>query len=76
MTDEGFVILAGSIAPGDVTGSFPDSKKANRQKLIDIGVIEVRGDQLVVFLENVLMGTPSGASTLIVGSPSNGWLDW
>jgi len=39
MTDEGFVILAGSIAPGDVTGSFPNSKKANRQKLIDIGVI-------------------------------------
>ena len=43
MTDEGFVILAGSIAPGDVTGSFPDAKKANRQKLIDKGVIEVRG---------------------------------
>jgi hypothetical protein len=75
MTDERFVILAGSIAPSDVTGSFPDTKKAHRQKLIDKGVIEVSGGQLV-FLENVLMGTPSGASTLIVGSPSNGWVDW
>lgn len=75
MTDEGFVILAGSLAPKSVTGSFPEAKKALRQKLIDKGTIEVRGDQLV-FLENVLMGTPSGASTLIVGSPSNGWVDW
>ena len=75
MTDEGFVILAGSIAPVDVTSSFPDAKKAYRQKLIDKGVIEVRGDQLV-FLENVLMGTPSGTSTLVLGASSNGWVDW
>jgi hypothetical protein len=64
-----------SNAPVDVTSSFPEAKKALRQKLIDKGVIEVRGNQLV-FLENVLMETPSGASTLIVGSPSNGWVDW
>ena len=75
MTDEGFVILAGSIAPVDVTSSFPDAKKAYRQKLIDKGVIEVRGDQLV-FLENVLMGTPSGTSTLVLGASSNGWIEW
>ena len=75
MTDEGFVILAGSIAPVDVTSSFPDAKKAYRKKLIDKGVIEVRGDQLV-FLENVLMGTPSGTSTLILGASSNGLVDW
>ena len=75
MTDEGFVILAGSIAPVNVTSSFPDAKKAYRQKLIDKGVIEVRGDQLV-FLENVLMGTPSGTSTLVLGASSNGWIEW
>lgn len=75
MTDEGFVILAGSVAPVDVNSSFPEAKKAYRQRLIEKGVVEVRGEQLV-FLENVLMGTPSGTSTLVLGSSSNGWVEW
>lgn len=75
MTDEGFVILAGSTGPVNTTTSFDEGKRALRQKLIERGAIEVDGEFLR-FTEDVLMGTPSGAANLVVGRSSNGWTEW
>ena len=68
---------------GIIGNSFEDENSEKKDLFCEIidfepfdkGVIEVRGDQLV-FLENVLMGTPSGTSTLVLGASSNGWVDW
>ena len=75
MTDEGFVILAGAIGRTDTTASYDPGKLELRKRLLERGVLEKQGDQLH-FLEDVLMGTPSGASDLISGRSSNGWTTW
>ena len=75
MSDEGFVILAGSRGPVEVTGSYEDGKKALRQKLIERGVLKVEGDE-IVFAEDYLLGTPSGAAVLVCGRITNGWTAW
>jgi hypothetical protein len=75
MTDEGFVILSGSVGPVDVTPSFEAGKSALRDKLINRGVLEVRGKHLH-FMEDFLMGTPSGAANVISGRNNNGWTTW
>ena len=31
---------------------------------------------MLVFKENVLFGTPSGAAGVVVGSAANGWMEW
>ena len=66
MTDEGFVILAGSTGPVSTTTSFDEGKLALRQKLIERGVIEVEGEFLR-FTEDLLMGTPSERPTSLQG---------
>jgi hypothetical protein len=75
MTDEGFVILAGSFGPVSTLGSFSPDKVQLRQHLIERGALEQRGE-FVHFTEDVLMGTPSGAAVLICGRSANGWTTW
>jgi hypothetical protein len=75
MSDEGFVILAGSKGPVVVTDSYDDGKKALRQKLIERGVLKVEGDE-IVFTEDYLSETPSGAAVLVCGRSANGWTSW
>ena len=75
MSDEGFVILEGSRGPLAVTQSFWDGKKVLREKLIERGVLKVEGDE-IVFTEDLLMGTPSGAAVLVCGRSANGWTSW
>lgn len=75
MTDEGFVIISGSHGPADVTNSYAPDKILLRSKLLERGVIEVRGKNLH-FAEDVLMGTPSGAADLVCGRRCNGWTTW
>ena len=75
MSDEGFVILAGSKGPVAVTDSYEDGKKALRQKLIERGVLKVEGEE-IVFTEDYLLGTPSGAAVLVCGRSTNGWTSW
>jgi len=75
MTDEGFVILAGSYGPLDVTNSYAPDKIALRSKLEERGILDLQGRQLH-FVEDVLMGTPSGAADLVCGRRCNGWTMW
>jgi hypothetical protein len=76
-TAEGFVVLKGSKArkePVDSLASNASYMKSRAvllqsQKLTDSGVA-------FEFVEDVLFTSPSAASGMVMGRPSNGWVDW
>jgi predicted GIY-YIG superfamily endonuclease len=75
-TDEGIVVLKGSKARIDIAPSMVGtSAGTRRQALIDDGRLLLDGN-FYVFQEDVLFRSPSGASDVVVGASSNGWLNW
>lgn len=75
-TPEGFVVLQGStgrmqVSPGFLNHHF--NKK--RTDLMAQGKLAIEGNGLV-FKEDILFSSPSGASAVICGNASNGWVDW
>lgn len=75
LTDEGFVVYKGSRAAADMTPSGRKWTGHVRKRLIDAGVL-VKEDGNLVFAEDYTFRTPSGASDVVIGSPSNGWDGW
>lgn len=75
-TEEGVVVLKGSKARVEMVPSLlvlgPGKK---RQALIADGRLKLEGG-FYVFQDNVLFGSPSGASDVVVGTSTNGWLMW
>ncbi len=67
-----FVLVKGCIVANQVVASFKSS--ASRQKFIDEHCKVEKGQ--IVLLHDVPMDSPSGASGIILGRPSNGWDDW
>ncbi|MEO7043426.1 MAG: DUF4357 domain-containing protein, partial [Gemmatimonadaceae bacterium] len=75
-TEEGMVVLRGSKARTEVAPSMvPMSAGKRRQGLIDDGRLKLEGNAYV-FQEDVLFKSPSGASDVVVGASSNGWILW
>lgn len=74
-TDDGFIVQRGSLARQETVPSLAASTTKNRQKLIDEGVLEEHQGQLR-FTQDHLFRSPSGASSAVLGRPSNGWLEW
>lgn len=75
-TEEGLVVLKGSKARIDVVPSMVAmSAGKRRQSLIDEGVLKLDG-KTYVFQQDVLFKSPSGASDVVVGASSNGWVVW
>jgi predicted GIY-YIG superfamily endonuclease len=74
MTDEGFVMLKGSIGNLDIPEIY-QGKIQSRDKLINSGVLVVHDDQ-IEFVKDYLFKTPSGASNMLIGMASNGWKEW
>ena len=75
LTDEGFVVLKGSVGNGVVTQEKNGRRTWIRAKLLEAGVIKIEKDQLI-FLKDYLFHSPSGASGTLLGRSSNGWIDW
>ena len=75
MDDEGFTIYAGSTIPKDMTPSGRQTIGKTRKGLQDGGVLEEKEGGLV-FVRNHTFRTPSGAADVVVGSSSNGWVEW
>ena len=67
-----FVLVKGSVIASEVVSSFKAT--AARQKFIKEHCKIDKGR--VVLQHNVPMDSPSGASGIILGRPSNGWDDW
>ncbi|WP_109477554.1 GIY-YIG nuclease family protein [Paraburkholderia sp. C35] len=75
-TDEGFVVFKDSVGKAEIGRSFRDHSFARlRDELLQHGKISLIGGTLV-FKEDVLFTSPSGASAVVCGTTHNGWLDW
>ncbi|WP_322997102.1 GIY-YIG nuclease family protein [Castellaniella sp.] len=75
-TEEGFVVLKGSVGKGAVGKAHIHRAYAKqRDALMQEGKVALENGVLV-FKEDVLFGTPSGAAAAIVGSAANGWREW
>jgi len=75
-TEEGFVVLKGSI--GRVLSDERHLGRAytkQRDALVQDGKAVIENGQLV-FKEDVLFPSPSGAAAVVVGSAANGWKEW
>jgi hypothetical protein len=75
LTSEGFVVFQGSEASKKIATSFPKSAKRRKEKMLADGVFKDTGDKLV-YQEDVLFASPSGASDVSLGNSTNGWVSW
>lgn len=75
-TQEGFVVLAGSVGRKDNVPSIVGTSDASfRDKLLASGVMKVEGDT-VVFTKDHLFRSPSRAAMTLLGRTANGWNEW
>jgi hypothetical protein len=74
-TEEGIVVLKGSEAAREHTGSLQPGYRTLRQKLINEGTLELAGNKYI-FKENVLFKAASPAAAIVVGYNINGPQSW
>ena len=67
-----FILLEGSIIANEVVKSFKSI--SFRNQFIKEHCKKDKGQ--IVLLNDISFDTPSGASSLVLGRPSNGWSDW
>jgi hypothetical protein len=76
LTDEGFVVLKGSVGRKENVPSLRGtSDERFRTKLVEAGVMREDGEK-VVFEKDHLFGSPSMAGIALLGRTANGWLTW
>lgn len=75
-TEEGFVVLKGSVGKAEVSKSFGSHAFAKlREELISTGKLEISNNQLC-FKEDILFSSPSAAAAVACGATANGWNEW
>lgn len=75
-TQEGFVVLKGSVARKEnVQSIVGTSSEQFRLKLIASGVLREEGESLV-FQKDHLFHSPSAAGLAVSGRNTNGWVEW
>lgn len=75
-TQEGFVVLAGSVGRKENMPSIAGTSNASfRDKLVANGTLGVNGDTLV-FTKDHLFRSPSMAAVALLGTTANGWNAW
>lgn len=74
-SEDGFVILAGSRARGDVVASIRESITRQRETLIADGVL-VKDGSGYRFVRDHAFTSPSAAAGMVTGSTVNGWITW
>ncbi|WP_154222306.1 GIY-YIG nuclease family protein [Marinicella rhabdoformis] len=75
VTDEGYLVLAGSTANIENTKTIGTGPKALRAELIEKEVLVQKGD-VFEFTSDQLFKSPSAASSSVLGRSSNGWAEW
>ena len=76
MTQEGFLVLKGSMWPKEITLSWKKRWiNEKREDLINKWIIREEGNE-IVFLKDYLFTSPSTWATFIAGNPLNGRIIW
>lgn len=77
-TDEGFVVLAGALVRRKHVPSLGAAAVRIRSEWEQQGKLELVQDNALQFrlTEDSLLNQPSTASQVVLGRPSNGWLEW
>lgn len=76
LTQEGFVVLKGSIARKELVPSLQGtSGERMRLHLVNSGILRDAGESLV-FEKDHLFGSPSTAASMLMGRSANGWSEW
>ena len=74
--DDGFVILAGSLVRQAQAMSAPPFITKLKETLLNNGKLIAVDNKSYRLTENQLFKTPSGASSLVSGRSTNGWIEW
>lgn len=76
-TDDGFVVLTGSTARRQHTGTFPRGYLALRQRLLAEGrLMEGPSPELYRFADDAIFSSPSAAASIVAGRSAGGPLEW
>lgn len=75
LTEEGFVVYAGSKANLESRDSANENIISLRGSLEGNGILK-KQENVLVFTEDFVFSAPSAASSIVFGRPSNGWADW
>lgn len=70
LTNEGVVVLTGSIIRKQLVPSCRDHIKASREENKE------NIDENSILLNDILFKSPSGASSFVLGAPTNGNIEW
>ncbi|WP_367105510.1 GIY-YIG nuclease family protein [uncultured Psychrobacter sp.] len=74
--DDGFVILTGSRFRKNAAPSLSAWGMKTRASMIQEQYLVDYSEQSYQLRENYLCKTPSGAAQIVLGRPSNGWIEW
>ncbi|RYH63484.1 MAG: GIY-YIG nuclease family protein [Alcaligenaceae bacterium] len=75
-TEEGFVVLKGSIGRKEnVPSIIGTAGERLRERLLNSGAMRVQGET-VIFERDHLFKSPSMAALALLGRTCNGWIDW
>ena len=75
VSDEGFVVFAGSTALRDAKDAMGTGNKALKEELKGSGKLELEG-KVLRFTDDVLFNTPSQAAVIVYGNAANGRKAW
>lgn len=75
MLDEGFVVFKGSKANIEETKTAGQWVIGLRKKLTDGNILRLEND-VYVFVEDFIFGSPSAAAAAVLGRRANGWIEW
>lgn len=75
-TLQGLVVLKGSKARLEIAPSFSGMSAHKRRELLIADGSLVKDGDLYAFSRDVEFGSPSGASDVVLGRASNGWVEW
>ena len=76
LTDDGFVVLKGSVGRRANVPSIQGTPSERfRASLVEAGVMREEGDK-VIFEKDHLFGSPSMAAVALLGRSANGWEAW
>lgn len=75
-SDEGFVVMKGSLVRTEVAPSQPASYKRLLEQLRQDGVLAAGTTGQLEFIRDYVFTSPSTAGSVIQGRPVNGWTEW